>query len=180
MKYLEGKLIYLRAIEPSDAALVQAWENNPDLWHLGNTTTPFSKFFIEEYIRNHVHDIYTEKQLRLMVCKSETHEPVGTIDLFDFDPNNQRAGIGILVASESNRRNGYASESVRLLCEYCFNVLNINQLFCNILVTNLPSISLFEKEGFVQCGEKKAWVKCGEEWIDEQIFQKFRPGFATN
>ena len=42
-------------------------------------------------------DIYEVKQLRLVICVSENDKAIGFIDLFDFDPKNQRVGIGIVI-----------------------------------------------------------------------------------
>jgi hypothetical protein len=38
---------------------------------------------------------YEAKQLRLAICQDEDFPVVGLIDLFDFDPKNNRAGIGL-------------------------------------------------------------------------------------
>jgi diamine N-acetyltransferase len=110
--HLKGQLISLRAVEPNDLELLYQWENNPSVWHLSNTLAPFSKHILKEYIENAKHDIYVTKQLRLMINTSK-YGPIGCIDLFDFDPTNQRAGIGILIADEQHRGKGYASEAWR-------------------------------------------------------------------
>jgi diamine N-acetyltransferase len=65
--HLKGHLISLRAVEPSDLELLYLWENNPLVWHLSNTTAPFSKHILKEYIENAKHDIYVTKQLRLII-----------------------------------------------------------------------------------------------------------------
>ncbi|RLC22496.1 MAG: N-acetyltransferase, partial [Deltaproteobacteria bacterium] len=80
----------LRALEPTDVDVLFEWENNEKLWHLSNTITPFSRFTMEQYILNAHQDIYTTKQLRLMIDKKEPdgNNPIGSIDLFDFDPTN--------------------------------------------------------------------------------------------
>ena len=85
---LEGINLKLRALEPSDVDLLYEWENNEKLWHLSNVITPFSRFAMEQYILNSHQDIYTTKQLRLMIDKKDPNQnnPIGSIDLFDFDP----------------------------------------------------------------------------------------------
>ena len=121
---LEGKDLILRALEPADIDFLFEWENNEKLWHLSNTIAPFSRFVLEQYILNSHRDIYTNKQLRLMIdIKNEdANNPIGSIDLFDFDPINKRAGIGVLI-TEENRNKGYASEALEMLIEYCFSKL---------------------------------------------------------
>jgi diamine N-acetyltransferase len=80
----------------------------------------------------------------------------GIIDLFQFDPKNKRVGIGILVHKDY-RKQGIATESIALIKEYCFNHLNIHQIWCTISTQNTESISLFSKAEFEQSGLLKQW-----------------------
>jgi diamine N-acetyltransferase len=170
MSLLKGEKVFLRALEPEDASVIYAWENNPEIWHLSNTLTPFSLHTIKKYIDS-IQDIYADKQLRLMICLNNTNKPVGTIDLFDFDANNSRCGLGILIAEKSDRNKGYAKEALHLVIDYTFNVLFLNQLYCNIIKGNKFSIHLFSSAGFVLCGTKKAWIKSGKKYEDELMYQ---------
>ena len=61
---------------------------------------------------------------------------IGTIDLFDYEPMHARAGLGIWIVQESNRRQGYAKEALRLIIEYAFFKLQLNQLYCCLLYTS--------------------------------------------
>lgn len=167
---LQGEKIFLRALEPSDAELIYRWENDVDFWHVSNTLTPFSLRTVLDYI-NSVQDIYSAKQLRLMICLQETRQAIGTIDLFDFDPYNRRAGIGILIAERAERRKNVASETLDLIREYCFSLLGMHQLYCNISEENEASLRLFEKAGFTKCGLKKDWLKKDNSWIGEYTLQ---------
>ena len=170
---LKGGQIYLRTLEPSDADIIWKWENNADNWRVSNTLVPFSRKLIEDYV-NSAQDIYSIKQLRFIICLVENDKEMGAIDLFDFDPYHQKVGLGILIAELEDRRNGYAKEAVLLIKEYCFNHLNLHQVYCNVLSKNKASIDLFEKSGFTICGTKKDWIKNKEGWLDELMLQSFR------
>ena len=122
MQALKGKHIYLRALEPEDIQFLFTTENNTSFWEISSTQTPFSKFILEQYIANSYQDIYTAKQLRLIIAKNTSEQAVGMIDLFDFNPQHQRAGIGILITSE-NQQKGFASEALSILIDY-FKVLS--------------------------------------------------------
>jgi len=169
---LKGKNLILRALEPSDVDLLYEWENNEKLWHLSNTITPFSRFTLEQYILNSHQDIYTTKQLRLMIDKKDPNQnnPIGSIDLFDFDPSNKRAGIGILI-TDDERNKGYASEALELLISHCFGTLQLHQIYCNISADNQVSLQLFKKHNFISVGLKKEWIFVQGRWEDEYIFQ---------
>jgi len=168
-----GPNLLLRAPEPADIELIYRWENDFRIWHLGNTLTPYSRFAIEQFILNADNDIYSSKQLRLMIdwhtCEQGT-TAIGSIDLFDFDPFHKRAGVGILIDGFA-RGKGFASEALRLLAEYCFKTLNLHQLYCNIEQSNTESMRLFEKAGFVKCGTKKDWLLKDGKWTNEHLYQ---------
>jgi len=170
---LQGDHISLRAIEPADIELLYNWENDTENWKVSNTQTPFSRFVLEQYITSAHQDIYTVKQLRLMICNVD-NKAVGCIDLFDFEPNHQRAGLGILIAEKSDRRKGYASEALNILIQYCFSSLNLHQLYCNITNDNEASVVLFQKHGFLITGIKKQWIRESGLFKDELLLQKIR------
>jgi diamine N-acetyltransferase len=154
MSGLESEHIRLRALEPADIELLFNWENDPDLWLISNTLVPFSKYIIRQYIKNSHLDIYQTKQLRMMIDlkRGDDLDPIGTIDLFDFDPYHLRAGIGILIKEEKDRRKGYASEALKLFVQYCFRTLQLHQVYCNVSEDNDSSLKLFQKQGFVVIG----------------------------
>ena len=173
---LKNNKVTLRALEPEDLEFLYACENNTEIWNISNTLAPFSKFILKQYIENSHHDIYTNKQLRLIITETaKSDNTLGAIDLFDFDPYNMRAGVGILIHKDSDRDKGYASAALNILINYCFKHLKLHQLYCNISDSNKRSIHLFEKAGFVKCGEKKDWLKTENEWENELVFQFINP-----
>jgi diamine N-acetyltransferase len=74
MVTLQGKNIYLRALEPEDLEFVYAIENDESIWEVSNTQTPYSRFLIRQYLENAHQDIYEAKQLRLVICKNQNFE----------------------------------------------------------------------------------------------------------
>jgi diamine N-acetyltransferase len=168
---LSGKNISLRALEPSDADLLYKWENDPLVWKVSGTIAPYSLHVLEQYIISAQQDIYTAKQLRLVIQKNGDGPAIGAIDLFDFDPHHLRAGMGIMIADELEKRKGYASEALELLIPYCFDLLHLNQVYCNVGKDNEASIKLFMKFGFEITGIKKQWNRNGKDFEDEYLMQ---------
>jgi diamine N-acetyltransferase len=163
---LKGEHIYLRALEPNDIELLYKWENNPAIWKVSNTLAPFSKFVLEQYLVNAHEDIYTSKQIRLLICSND-NKAIGTIELFDFDTHNHRIGIGIMI-EEREEGKGYATMALQLLCEYCLNVLLVKQIYCNISAGNLKSLHLFKKLGFTEIGLKKQWNRLTQNTFEDE------------
>jgi diamine N-acetyltransferase len=168
--FLSSANTYLRALEPTDLEFLYSLENDTTVWHVGNTLTPYSRHVLEQYLENATLDIYTVKQLRLVICNLE-HQAVGAIDLFDFDPLHRRAGIGVVVMAP-HRGNGHAGEALQLLLDYCQNTLHLHQVYCTVTATNLASINLFQKADFEKVGLRKDWLKTTDGWQDVVEFQK--------
>ena len=167
---LQGKHISLRALEPEDLEFLYRIENDPQFWEVSHTQTPFSRFLLKQYLENSHQDIYESKQLRLMIVEQEDGKTLGMIDLFDFNPQHQRAGVGILI-DPTFQGKGYATDALNTLIAYCFSTLNLHQLFANIAPDNTKSIQLFEKAGFQLVGEKKDWLLVNGTYKNELIFQ---------
>ncbi|MDC9723969.1 MAG: GNAT family N-acetyltransferase [Urechidicola sp.] len=169
MNTLKGSHINIRAIEPTDLAYLYQIENDELFWEVSNTQKPFSKYLLQQYLENAQQDIYEAKQLRLVI-EDKNENPVGLIDLFDFDPRHKRAGIGIVISQQFQNK-GYANEAVSLLANYSFTHLGIHQLFANITEDNKKSISLFEKLGFKKAGIKKDWISTNGKFKNEFFYQ---------
>lgn len=167
---LQDGNIKLRALEPTDLELLYSWENNTDVWSVSNTVTPFSKFVLYQYLESQHLDVYTTKQLRLLI-EDNVGRPVGLVDLFDFDPKNLRAGLGILINDQKERGKGYSKGALQLLIEYGFNHLGLYQIYVNVGVQNQISLNLFKSLGFVEVGIKKGWIKTPNGFEDEVLLQ---------
>ncbi|MBE9484121.1 MAG: GNAT family N-acetyltransferase [Bacteroidetes bacterium] len=169
---MRSENLQLRALEPSDIDLLYKWENDTSIWHLSNTLAPFSRFALEQYVMNAGDDIFATRQLRLMI-DLHTEDPartIGCIDLFDFDPVNLRAGLGILFV-EQERGKGFASEALDIMIDYAFSRLKLHQLFSNVISGNTASLELFKKKQFSVIGVKKEWLWSENAWIDEYLLQ---------
>ncbi len=168
---LKNKDIVLRAVEPEDLEILYRWENSTVLWYHGNTLAPYSKLVLRQYINDSLEmDIYQSKQLRLMIDLVEEKATIGTIDLYDIDAHNRRAGIGILI-DDDYRRRGFAKQALELMSNYAFNFLYLHQIYAYIAQSNTNSISLFEKAGYQSVGILKDWLQRGEEFEDVYLSQ---------
>lgn len=168
---LSDELVHLRALEPEDADLLYLWENDTRLWNVGCATAPFSRRQLDEYIANYDADIFSARQLRLVVVENSTGCAVGTADLYDFDPVNMRAGVGILI-SEAKRGNGYGECAIALLERYGFMRLGLHQLWAVVPESNTPCRTMFESAGYRITGRLRSWVRTGRSYEDAYLYQR--------
>ena len=135
-RQLEENGIKLRAPEPEDLDCMFRFENIVDLWDISNTTGPYSRFHLKQYIEQTQNDLFTDRQLRLMIENSD-RQVVGIVDICNFDPLHSRAEVGIVI-DEAQRRKGIGRQALFLLESHCFHYLGIHQLFAYVDTANKP------------------------------------------
>lgn len=168
--FLSNERIYLRAVEPEDLDIMYEMENDPSMWDISSFTVPYSRFVLKQYIEGSQSDMFADKQLRLMITRRKDNCTLGTIDITDFVPLHSRGAVGIAIHN-NYRQEGYASDALKLLCEYAFNFLSIRQLYAHIAADNEPSLRLFNSCGFSQCGMLKDWLLTHEGYKDAVLVQ---------
>lgn len=152
-------LLRLRAPEPEDLEVMYRMENNPSLWAVSCTTVPYSRFMLRQYLEQATGDIFTDKQVRLMVERLSDGEVVGCVDLTNYEPLHARAEIGMAVASDCQGQ-GLGGRALRLLCQYAFHHLHLHQLVAYIPADNEACLQMFRREGFTRHLLLKEWLSC--------------------
>lgn len=158
--------IQLRKLEPSDLPYLYRWENDASVWADGANHNPLSQQDMRDYIASTTGDIYRDGQLRLII--DEEGVTVGCIDLFDLDPRNRRAAIGMYIAPEY-REKGVGHEVVRLLEEYAFGFLHLRLIYAIISIHNIACTALYRSAGYIPSSPLPAWTLEGDAvlWFKE-------------
>ena len=162
------KQIKLRAIEPEDLDLLYHIENDVELWNVGTSNVPYSRYLLHDYVANAKNDIYTDRQVRMMV-ENEEGKVVGVVDLVSFDPANRRAEVGIIIMNDY-RRQGYAIAVIDAIKDYALRILHLHQLYAYVDCDNNASMRLFEKTGFCESVKIKDWLFDGVKYHDSVLF----------
>ncbi len=169
---MKNSTITLRPLEPTDLDVLYEWENDAAQWAVSDTVAPYSRRVLWQYLENNTNDIYTTRSLRLMIVAIEDGEPLGTVDFFSFDPLNNRAELGLLVAP-SHRGRGVGRMALDLITDYARNHLGLKQLYIYVDVDNEACLHLFWDYGFTQAGLLKSWIKRGTTYHDVHLLQYF-------
>ena len=173
-------MIKLRKLEPSDLPFLYQWENDASAWADGSNHNPLSQQDLRDYIASTTGDIYRDGQLRLIIeslspqdglssIATENHQSpitnhqspititLGCIDLFDFDPRNRRAAIGMYISPEY-RGQGVGKAALELLEDYAFNHLNLRVLYAVIATNNAACSALYRAAGYTPSTPLTAWT----------------------
>lgn len=163
--------IRLRAIEPEDLDALYEIENDTSLWKSGVTNVPYSRYLLHQYVATQAGDIYTDKQLRLMM-ENRQGDVVGIADLTSFDPRHARAEVGVVV-KHAHRKQGYATAALKSLIDYARHSIHLKQIYAVIAMDNEASFRLFRKLDFIQGAILEKWLFDGEKYQDARVMQLF-------
>lgn len=171
---LNGSVAFLRTPDMSDVQFMLDIENDERYWHLSGNTSPYCAEDIEKFVKESSSNLEADRQLRLVIIDIATKKRAGLIDVFDYDPLHKRAGIGIFLMEEF-RGKGLAADSLRVLIQYLFKIMQLHQLWCNVLVENSDSMKLFLSAGFEQTCVKREWIFHDNQFHDEATLQLINP-----
>lgn len=161
--------VVLRAMEPEDLDLLYQIENDTKLWNIGLTNVPYSRYVLHDYIAMSSGDIYTDKQVRLII-ENEEHQTIGLVDIMNFNPQNRRAEMGI-VLQEAFRQKGYGKDAIQKVMRYAKEVLHLHQLYVVANSSQKLTIGLFLRMGFKETCQLTDWLYDGELYHDATLLQ---------
>lgn len=162
--------IRLRAIEPEDLDVLYTIENDVSLWNVGNTNVPYSRYVLHDYIAHASSDIYTDRQVRLMI-ENEKGEVVGIVDVVNLAPQHLRAELGIVIIA-AHRRQGYAMAAIEEMLRYALEVLHLHQIYVIVDEKNVAAKKLFNKLTFRESARLNDWLGDGREYSDAILMQR--------
>lgn len=154
MDYWKGKSISLRGIKMSDVPDLQRWALDSERSRNFNFIwPPLSEAQINHWIQNILPEKLENDELNLVIETSDEHI-VGFIQTYNC---NSRDGVFMyrVFVDENHRRNGYATESIRMMIKYFFEELRYQKVNVEVLSDNPASLSLhwqlgFQKEGYIR------------------------------
>lgn len=163
-------MIALRALEPEDLDLLCTIENDPDMWDVGTTATPYSRHALRQHIRAMGADITECGELRLVICQDTT--PVGLVDLTSYNARAQRAEVSIALLA-AYRHQGIGKAALQALEAHCRRYTHLHQLYAIVGDNNKNSQTLFESCGYVRAAELRDWHFANGMYQNAVLYQHF-------
>jgi RimJ/RimL family protein N-acetyltransferase len=150
---LVGEKCYLSPCTPEDAEQWSIWDNDLEIAiPLGDeayTVYPLEK--MPEIAR----DVTTDQSHLFSIIDAATDTLIGRCLLFDIDPVNRKAMLGIVIGDKAYWNRGYGVEATRLLLDHGFNLLNLNSIMLGTFSFNKRALNCFRKAGFKEIGKRR-------------------------
>lgn len=141
--------ILLRAIEEEDLPLMAKWRSRSEVYEYFYEYLPISTRQQKNWYEKQLGD---STGINFIVAKT-TGEAIGTVSIYHIDWRSRKAEWGrLLIGDPDWRSGGIGSEIEAMILEYCFDHLNLNKLYCEVLAENKNVISLHKKFGFKEDG----------------------------
>ena len=89
------------------------------------------------------------------IYEKATLRPIGTTDLFDVNFRWRACTFGMMIGEADARGKGYGTEVVRLMLDYAFTALGLNNVMLTVAEYNLAGRRAYEKAGFKEFGRRR-------------------------
>jgi UDP-4-amino-4,6-dideoxy-N-acetyl-beta-L-altrosamine N-acetyltransferase len=149
--------IYLRPMTKEDTDRIVDWRNREEVRKRFIHQEPFT---VEGHLNWFHTMIDTGKVVQMMICKLDSKEPVGSVNIKDIDPVHKKGEYGIFIGEEAARGKGIGSAAARLMIRYGFETMGLHKIYLRVFADNPGAIRSYEKAGFEQEGYLKddVWV----------------------
>ena len=165
MRYFEkikGDRLYLSPMNPDDKELYTKWMNDKAVSeNLGSYFRMISLISEEKWIEKAVNDYNFAIVLR------DDDRLIGNVSLMEVDNVNQTTTLGIFIGENDDRNKGYGKEAIKLILNYGFNTLNLNNIMLSVYSFNERAFNTYKKIGF-----KKIGVRRNSVYRDGQVYDE--------
>ena len=124
--------------------LFQRWQNDPAIYM---DKAQFTEYHYDPKAVDNYFDTKQESSRVLLVIVKDK-EPIGEIQLKRIDRDRKECTLSIHMQNDTVKGHGYGAAAERLAVEYAFDVLGLNAVNADCLVTNERSQHVLEKVGF--------------------------------
>ena len=173
--------VWLRALEPEDAAVMHRWRNDPRITDMVVGPVRFVSLQTEiEWNAQARKDHERGSTLRFVICVGEDTAPVGIIDLNNIDMLNRTAFIGVMIGASGLEGKGVAKKACQMVLKHAFGELGLEVLYARILTTNERSQRLFESLGFEQDGRFRNAIRRNGTRHDLLLYSRSSTGSTAS
>lgn len=162
-KKIAGERVYLSPINVEDVGKYTEWVNDLDIT-INLTLAP------------NIYSLEKEREALISLSKEgynfaivtlDKDELIGNCGLGNVNLIHRTAEAGIFIGNKDYWNKGYGTEAMKLLLDYGFNLLNLNNIMLRVLSFNKRAIKSYKKCGFKEIGRRREAVIIGNKKYDQ-------------
>jgi len=166
-----GKLVSLRQLQYKDIHTMPRLVTTHVVQYLVHMPYPYGREDARRFINKSRRNFRLKKELNFAIDLIENDNLVGVISLQKIDNINKSGQIGYWVGKKYWNM-GLASESINLVINYAFLVLQLHKVYANVLTTNRASIRVLEKNGLKKEGILRDSIYKFDKFFDVVLYYK--------
>ena len=175
---LEGRIINLRAREPSDAEVVTRWLNDREVQRGLGGRYLWSLSAEVEWLREKTSKPPDFYDIRVCI-ETKDGRTIGTSGLHDVSPENRSASLGIMIGEKDCWSQGYGTDAIVTLIRHAFGQMNLHRVELQVYADNTRAIACYRKCGFVEEVRMRRYRYRDGEWIDALTMGVLRKEFEA-
>ena len=183
MKYfkkLVGDNIYLSPRSSEDAEMFTKWLNDFNTTdYLGRSAQIMTLEKEKKYLED-----TAESTDAFVIVTIEEDKMIGTVSLEKVNIHHRTAVLGIFIGDADYRGKGIGTEAIRLILDYGFNYLNLNNIRLDVLAVNERAIKCYKKCGFKEYGRRRECRFINGKYYDvismDILAREFTDSFIRN
>ena len=144
---LEGRLVRLRPLEPSDAERCYRWLNDQEV--VGNLIAlryPISMAYEERFLRDRPPFDFASGGILAIETKDGRH--IGTTSFYDVRPEDRKAALAITIGEKACWSKGYGADTVVTMLRFAFHEMHLHRVWLTTVEYNQRAIACYTKCGF--------------------------------
>jgi RimJ/RimL family protein N-acetyltransferase len=166
----------LSPVNPGDVETYTKWINDlPTSVNLGNGSNVYSL----EREKEALESMANEGQ-NFAIVLNKTDELIGNASLFSIKQIHRTATLGLFIGNKDHRNKGLGTETVQLLVEYGFKILNLNNIMLQVFEFNKGAIRSYEKAGFKEFGRRNEAYYLNGRYYDDIYMEILAKDCKTN
>lgn len=184
MKYykkLIGERVYLSILNIEDAEKYVEWfcdfSVTDGIGKSGDVNTIEAE---REWIQKAVR----ENEYNFAIVNLENDELIGNCGIMNINRKDRCGEVGIFIGNEENRNKGYGAEVLKLLLDYGFNYLNLNNIKLDLMEFNERALACYKKCGFKEYGRRRKCNFVNGKYYDtiemDILAEEFNESFIKN
>ena len=163
-KKIIGKLIYLSPINLDDCNKYAEWMNDLQVTkYLANSSQQISMATEKKWLDDAV---ASKNGYIFSIINKEANNLMGSVGLHKIDHLHQTAAIGVFVGDKNYWNRGIGTEAVNLALDYAFNVLNLHNIWLEVISYNNRAVHAYKKIGFSEIGRRRQCYQIAGERYD--------------
>ena len=177
MKYLKkinGDRLYLSPINIEDIDKYIEWMNDKNITDKIHST---HKIINIENEKEWINNVLLNGEYVFGILKKDGDILIGNCSIMNLNLIDRTATLGIFIGDQENQHQGYGQETLKLLLNYGFNILNLNNINLGVFDFNENAIKCYKSVGFKEYGRRHECYYLDGKYHDEIFMEVLKKDY---